>query len=367
VDRILGQSRAIDALLAALASGRMHHAWIFSGPRGVGKFTAAVELARILLDPTSETDLAGRPVANPSSRTSPLIDAGSHPDLHIIQKEKALYSDNPALRGKKLTNIPLDLLRELMLGGRTSDDRMHEPAAYRTAALNHGKVFIIDEAELLAREAQNALLKTLEEPPAQTFIFLITDQYDQLYPTVRSRCQHVRFRLLDDKAMELWLKRAELDAPAKAMAWIRTFCAGSPGLAKLAAEYKLYEWQQSLDPLLDELDQGRPATELGPALADLVERFAVSWVKKHANASKEAANRDGTQRLLWLLASLTRQRMHAGVANGAPVDAWLELIDVIAHTEHEIDRNVNMKHAFDGLAIEWSELMAHSRAATIKD
>lgn len=358
VENILGQSRAIDALLTVFSSGRMHHAWIFSGPRGVGKFTTAVELARLLLDPATETDLAGRPVANPASKTSQMIDAQSHPDLHIIKKEMALYSDNPALRGKKLTNIPLDLLRERMLGGRTSDDRNHEPAAYRTAALNHGKVFIIDEAELLAREAQNALLKTLEEPPPQTYIFLITDQYDQLYPTVRSRCQHMRFQLLEDRAMEQWLKRAELEAGANELVWIRSFCAGSPGLAQLAAEYKLYEWQQILDPMIASLERGQPATELGSTLADLVERFAVAWVKAHTNASKEAANRDGAARLLWLLASIAQQRIHAAVQEGESCDAWLQLVDALAFTEREIDSNVNMKHALESLAIEWGELVA---------
>jgi len=358
VNAILGQSRAIDTLLTAFASGRMHHAWIFSGPRGVGKFTAAVELARLLLDPNVETDLSGRPSADASSHVSKLIAAGTHPDLHIIQKEKALYSDNASLRGKKLTNIPLDLLRELMLGGRDSEDRMHEATAYRTPALGHGKVFIIDEAELLAREAQNALLKTLEEPPAKTYIFLITDQHDQLYPTVRSRCQHVRFRLLDEPSMDQWFKRAKLDVNAKDMAWIRAFCAGSPGMAKLAADYKLYEWLLLLDPHFEQIARGQPATELGATLGELVERFAKSWVNRHANASKEAANRDAAGRLFWLLASLAQRRLHDAVERGAPHEPWMRVIDAIAFAEREIDSNVNMKHALESLAIQWGEFSA---------
>jgi len=357
VETIIGQSNAVDTLLGAVASGRMHHAWIFSGPHGVGKFTTAVELARILLDPAAQTDLAGRPVADPASRTSQLIDAESHPDLHIIRKEMALFSDNASLRNKKLTNIPLDLIRELMIGGRTSDDRNHEPPAYRTATLNHGKVFIIDEAELLAGPAQNAILKTLEEPPAQTYIFLITDQYDLLLPTVRSRCQHVRFRLLDDKAMDQWLKRAELEASGAELAWIKTFADGSPGQAKLAAEYNLYDWQQTLEPLLDKLDRGQPATELGATLGNLAEQFSIAWVKAHTNASKEAANRDGTGKLLYLLSTLARQRAAHAVEQGESVEQWWQLIDAIAFTEREIDANVNMKLALESLAVQWGELV----------
>lgn len=364
MEKILGQDQAVDILLTALASGRMHHAWIFSGPRGVGKFTTAVELARILLDPTVTTDLSGRPSADPDSRTSQLIGAGTHPDLHVVRKEMAKYSQNKSLQNRKQTNIPLDLVRELVIGGQTGDDRVHEAPAYLTPALGHGKVFIIDEAELLDRTAQNALLKTLEEPPKQTYFFLITDQYDLLLPTVRSRCQHVRFRLLDEKSMEQWLKRAKLEVSARELEWIRAYAEGSPGQAALAAEYKLFEWQERLAPLLDSLERGRPVMELGSVLGELADGFAAQWVKSHANASKEAANRDAAGKLLALLASEARRRAAEAIATsprmapaGAhPAERWFEIIDAIAFTEREIDANVNMKLALESLAVQWGEL-----------
>ena len=188
--RILGQERAIDTLLTALGSGRVHHGWIFSGPLGVGKFTTAVEFARLLLDPHAAPNLAGEIEADPEGETSRLIDAGTHPDLHVIRKELALFSDNPQLRARKLSNIPIDVLRERMIGGKTSDDRPHVAVAYRKPAQGHGKVFIIDEAELIDVYGQNALLKTLEEPPPATYIFLITSRPERLLPTIRSRCGH---------------------------------------------------------------------------------------------------------------------------------------------------------------------------------
>ena len=191
-------------------------------------------------------------------------------------------------------------------------------------------------------------------------IFLITDQHDMLLPTVRSRCQHVRFRLLDEKSMSEWFKRAQLEVSGDELEWIREFADGSPGQAQLAAEYKLYEWQQTLDPLVHALERGQPATELGPTLGTLVEGFAQAWVKAHANASKEAANRDGTARLLFLLASLARRRAAEAMAQGKPSEPWLQLIDTIAFTEREIDANVNMKLALESLAVQWGELVATS-------
>ncbi|MEE8460420.1 MAG: hypothetical protein V3S08_11120, partial [Phycisphaerales bacterium] len=88
--KILGQGKAVETLLGSLRSGRFAHAWIFAGPRGVGKFMTAIELARILLDP----DAAGDGAVDPASETSRMIDAGVHPDLHVVRKELARFSDD---------------------------------------------------------------------------------------------------------------------------------------------------------------------------------------------------------------------------------------------------------------------------------
>ncbi|HWB21075.1 MAG TPA: hypothetical protein VG711_12290, partial [Phycisphaerales bacterium] len=93
MDSILGHANAKSVLASALRAGRLHHAWIFSGPKGVGKFSIAVELAKILLDPSPATDLQGNLVTDPASRTSTLVASRTHPDLHIIYKELALFSE----------------------------------------------------------------------------------------------------------------------------------------------------------------------------------------------------------------------------------------------------------------------------------
>lgn len=357
---ILGQSRAIETLQAALASARVHHAWVFSGLRGVGKFTTALEMARILLDPDSGPNLTGQWEVDPNSRTSRMIDAGTHPDLHVIHKELALYSENPQLRARKLLNIPLDLLREHMIGGKTGDDRQHEAPAYRTAALGHGKVFIIDEAELLDVWAQNSLLKTLEEPPAETYIFLITARPERLLPTVRSRCQHVRLSPLDEAAMNDWLDHSGLDCGEDERAWIMRNCQGSPGLAMLATKYGFAHWQRELDPMLAELASGRFPAEMGQTLAQLVEDFAKAWVDNHENASKDAANRDGLRHLLSLLAAHARNALRAaceGEGDG-DYDHWLQVIDEIRNAERQGEANVNLKQVLENLVVQWAQAFA---------
>ncbi|MCH8164946.1 MAG: hypothetical protein IH889_04990 [Planctomycetes bacterium] len=361
MQRILGQTRAIETLAAALRCGRLQHAWIFAGPRGVGKFTTAIEFAKILLDPNAVVDPSGALAADPQSETTRLINARAHADLHVIYKELALYSENPAVRDRKLQNIPLDVIREHMIGGRTGDGRFHEPAVYKTAVLGHGKVFIIDEAELLAHgsnEAQNALLKTLEEPPPRTYIFLITNRPQRLLLTILSRCQHVQFTPLDAEAMAAWFQRAALGVDEDERAWIERFCEGSPGMAQLAADYGFCRWQMALEPMLGELQQGSFPTEMGNTLAELIETFATSWVKQHENASKDAANKDGARHLLAILAAHARRKLASRIDEDEDPTIWLEVIDLLREAERQLDANVNLKLLLENLVVQWAALAA---------
>ncbi len=377
MQQILGQSQALDILNAALRSGRFHHACIFSGPRGVGKFTTALEVARVLLDP-DQSPAAGASIQNPKFRGSKiqnLIDSSTHPDLHVIRKELALFSDNWQLRERKLMNIPVDLLRERMIGGKTGDDRIHEAPAYRTATSGHGKVFIIDEAELLDQVGQNSLLKTLEEPPPQTYFFLITSQPDRLLTTIRSRCQHVRFGRLDEDAMREWFERrsdrtaerqstraaehAVLVVPTPAaMAWIEQFAEGSPGMAEVAIEYDFFSWRRALDPMLADLDAGMFPLAMGETMARLVEEFAVAWVKNHKNASKDAANKDGARHLFSMLSSHVRSKLVQRVLAGHDATTWASVIELVREAERELESNVNLKMLLENLVVQWSQAIA---------
>jgi hypothetical protein len=89
---LLGQDRASGILVDSLRSDRVHHAWIFHGPAGVGKCTAAAAFASLLLDPTTAAGLSGEIAPDPESTTQQMLSAGTHPDFHYIAKELATYS-----------------------------------------------------------------------------------------------------------------------------------------------------------------------------------------------------------------------------------------------------------------------------------
>jgi DNA polymerase-3 subunit delta' len=352
---LLGQDNATRILQKALASGRFHHAWIFSGPKGVGKFTAAKETARILLDPAAQPNFGGEIESDPASQSNRLIDAGTHPDLHLIYKELAVYSDDRTIRTRKLSNIPMDVLRERMVGGQTSNGQWHTSPAYLRAVLGHNKVFIIDEAELLDQNAQNVLLKTLEEPPLQTFIFLVTSQPQRLLPTIHSRSQHVRFSLLDDESMAAWFKRNKIEGAADERRWLERFAAGSPGMAQLAAKYGFYQWQQTLEPMLKEASRGAFPPALGETLGRLVEEFAQAWVKAHKNASKDAANKDGVRHMLALLSRYAREQLLDAGEDSEQAEDAMRVISLLREAGQQVERNVNIKLMFHNLAAQWVE------------
>lgn len=358
MQHILGQSRAIDVLTAAVRSGRLHHAYIFHGMAGVGKFTTAVAYAKLLLCPNAQPHLMGNLSCCDSCESCRLVDAGSHPDLHIIVKELALTSEVTKLRSAKLRNIPVDVLREHVIGGKTGDDRFHEGKAYKKSMMMHHKVFIIDEAELLDETGQNALLKTLEEPPNGTFFILVTSNEDRLLPTVRSRSQRVAFVPLGDDIVSQWIAEHGASLDAATQQWLTRFADGSIGRAKLAMDYDLNQWAQRIVPELTAMTQGRWDVTLGGSVAEFVKDFAETWVKRHDNASKDAANKLAVQ-LMWLLIArearshLAQIAEHTDPANPFTAEEqmrpWLDVIDILEDCRMQIDRNVNLSMVCESL------------------
>lgn len=338
LSEILGQDRAVAQLRSAMGSGRVHHAWIFQGPAGVGKFTTALAFAAVLLDPTSTPSLSGEIEPQEGSRVQGLLSAGTHPDLHIVRKELTPFSREPDVRDRKQTNIPKVVLEEFLV----------EPAT-RTGAAAAGarasKVFIVDEAELIDGPGQNSLLKTLEEPAPGTVLILVTSRPERLLPTIRSRCQRVTFVPLDGKSMAAWLKREKVDLSAAARQWVPEFAGGSPGAVKLAIETGIDAWYPAVEPLLTQCERGRFPIDLGPKLATLVDEWAERWADSHANASKDAANKAGARWMLALLGWHYRRRLA-----GPGGERALRAIDLIAEAESHAEANVQMLFTMSDLA-----------------
>lgn len=347
---ILGQDAAIAQLRAAVVSERVHHAWVFSGPAGVGKFTTALAFAAMLLDPTTGPTLTGEIAPQDDSEVQRLVAAGTHPDLHVITKELAAFSDSKQVRDQKQTTIAKEVI----------DEHLLTPIALAPTMKSHGvasKIFIVDEAELMDRSrtyapTQNALLKTLEEPPAGSVIILVTAAEEMLLPTIRSRCQRVVFRALDDRAMGQWLKRAGVELDKHEHAWIERFASGSPGKAKLAHETGLYRWAQALEPLLTEAESGRYRVDLGPTMAKLVDDWAAEWVKERPQASKEAANHAGSRHLFSLLSERERDRLRAAANDFEAAERIARRIELIHDAENWVRANVQLGVAMEGLSVE---------------
>ena len=162
---IIGNEKAVKLLDRIVATGKVSGAYLFIGPEGVGKLDAAKEFAGRLVDLTSS------PQVGPKSSINP--------DLFIIEPEIEVKKGVT----KKL-DIKIGSMRELQRKmGLTG-------AGFKAA--------IINEAEKMTRSAQNAILKTLEEPNDKTVIILVSSNADKILPTILSRCQKIRFSLVPD-------------------------------------------------------------------------------------------------------------------------------------------------------------------------
>lgn len=350
--QILGQDHAVSNIRSAIQSGRIHHAWIFHGPAGVGKFTTALAFASVILDPTSQPDLSGIIEPDPGSHTQKLLAAGTHPDLHVVTKELAAVSREQRVRAQMQRNIAKEVLEEFLL----------EPAA-RTGSAAPGalasKVFIINEAELIDHVGQNTLLKTLEEPAPGSVLILVTSREERLLPTIRSRCQRIGFGPLGDKDMEKWIARSGLDLSgldAGTRRWLLAFSAGAPGVAKLAIDTGITAWYGTLAPMLAEAERGRYPLEMGATMAKLVDDWAVAWVERPGNesSSKEAANKAAARQMFRLLAEHYRGMLHTG--GPAKQELALGAIDLVAEAERQADASVQAIFVMDNLAAQLAGL-----------
>ncbi len=183
-ETILGHAHPKAVLAAAIASGRIAHAYLFHGESNIGKFLTAMTFTKAALCARVKTgQVSGRTALSSCDQcvSCHAVDSGSHPDIHLISPDG--------------TQIKIGQIRELQ-----------NSISYKPL-IGSRKWFLIDEADAMNPEAANSFLKTLEEPPDHSTLILITARPQALLPTVLSRCQSVRFSPPPPNELSQWLQK----------------------------------------------------------------------------------------------------------------------------------------------------------------
>jgi len=305
---IFCQDKAISILQRAYAAGRVPHAYIFTGPEGVGKFKTARQFAKLLLcgNPSVEDGFADSCGVCQSCRT---FEAGSHPDFNNVYKELIQFTKEGKDR-KTPVDLPKDVVREFLI-----DKVPTRPT------LSERKVFIVSEAEKLNAASQNSLLKVLEEPPEYCCIILICTRLEKLLPTVKSRCQTIRFSTLpEEKIIEQIIETGLKERQAK---YLARLAQGSLGSACQWAELELadanlYKCKKELINSLTDC-QLAEALELAEWLLNESKKIADIWAKLEAAISKKDVNRRAAKTLLQIIISALHDAMILNITPDKPL------------------------------------------------
>lgn len=330
--RLFGQEQAEVALLDAIETGRLHHAWLLTGPKGVGKATLAWRAARYLL-------------ARPPAGQDALFDvapASSGLDVepeHPVARRIAAMSEPGLLPIRR----PWDADKKRFKTQITVDEVRRLNGFFGLSAAEGGyRVVIVDSADEMNTAAANALLKILEEPPRNAVLFLISHRPARLLPTIRSRCRELRLSALEPDALASALSQADTEAEASDA--LAELSGGSVGEAlRLAA--------------LDGVSIYRNLIELLSG-APRMDRQKASALAEHA-AQKTAEDRfDLTIRMIdTVLARLARS------GAGQPLDR-----EIVAGETEILSRlapNLHRAQAWAQLTQDLGQRLAHGRAVNI--
>lgn len=312
---LFGHERAEAVLLRALAGGRLPHAWLLRGPRGVGKATLAYRFARRLLAGDDHARAATDP-ANPVFR---MVANKAHPDLRVLERTL-----NPKT-GRLAKEILVDQVRQ-------ADD-----ALYATAARAGRKVLIVDAADELNLSGANALLKLLEEPPASVVMLLVCQRPGLLPPTILSRCAQLPLAPLPEIELQAGLAALVPALPVERRAALAELAEGSLGRA---LELDAGAWLDRYVGLLPELAAARRSSAARLALAaKLVQSGDAPGFAGAAEllgfALRRLAYHRAGRRLAELFAG--ERRCLDELATGRGLDHWVGLWDKLAALAARVD------------------------------
>lgn len=308
---LIGHAEARAAVINAFAAGRLHHGWLLSGPRGIGKATLSFDLAREILTATGD---------EPAERVASQVANGAHPNLRVVRRRR---NDKT---GKFYSEIVIDDVRELI------------GYFQHTAGRAGTRVAILDAVEEMSSGAVNALLKTLEEPPPAGLLLLVSHRPGLLPATIRSRCRALGLRPLSDEGVRTVVAAAGIEATPDSLTQAVRVAAGRPrralealALGEAGALGALADWLDTSENragaahLAIAGDLGRPAAGGAFTVAlDMLDAFIVGrartlaaagaagsaplamvselWEKAHSLAAEQAVyNLDRRQTLVRIL------------------------------------------------------------------
>lgn len=226
-DDVIGNRKIIEHLQGAIRHNKMGHAYLFSGTDGIGKRMVANRLAATLQCEAGGTNPCG------TCRSCMQIQNGNHPDVFYLKRTKGI--------------IGVDDIRE----------QIHSPMAIKPYSGPY-KIFIVDEAEKMNSKAQNALLKTLEEPPAYGMILLLTSNPEAFLQTILSRVVHLPFLAAREAdIMEFLMEKYQVPDYRGRLAAVLS--GGSPGQAiSIATSAELQEQRENVVMLMKSIPDGNP-------------------------------------------------------------------------------------------------------------
>lgn len=343
-DRLLGNSRAKDVLRRMLAEGRVPGALLFAGEEGVGKKLFALELAKAL-----------------NCRTPAGVEACDKCSS-CVRISKSSFSDHSEEKDRRERLIPSEhtdvaLARPYNRILRIPLMRHLEQEANFRPFEGSKRVFLIEDADRLNEQSSNSLLKTLEEPPPTTHLILLTARPASLLPTIRSRCQMIRFEPLKPAEVEAHLLR-DKSVPPKDARLLASIARGSIGRA-LGIDLEGYLKQREamldvLDALAVKIDRARllraseamndakHKEEYEPRLDVLATLIHDVWALALGSPEESVVNHDLRARLSKIVSNIETKR----------AARWLSEIE---RHRRGLDFNINRKVATDALFLSMAE------------
>lgn len=258
---LIGHQEQRTAFLDALSRGRLHHAWLLAGPRGIGKRRFADWAAlKLLAGEGGEADV------DPEHPAARLVAAGAHPDFRVL----APPDDS------KTGVIQVDQVREMA-------DFLHS-----FASMAGWRVLIVDSLDAMNLSAANAFLKELEEPRPRTVYLLVCHAPARLLPTLRSRCRMLRFLPLAEDETRAVLEAAAPGTPPDALTALARLAEGAPGAVLSLADADI----AGLERALDQVARGGSALSLargfqGAAAVPRLEALALMVPRRLAAAARQ--------------------------------------------------------------------------------